>query len=175
MTKLSVYYGKVDDGPHANISLVLDPRTKMEYHARNIWDARYIEVAKEMLINEHQYYVDSNIHAQTNSSFTAAAASTEAPETTNASPSSSTNALFEQFLDELYGDQDYQHADNEIDRYLSAAVVRRVDPLNWWKTNSGEFPVLSRIARDYFATPGNNETDNTIRWIHDTDIYILFT
>ena len=48
---------------------------------------------------------------------------------------------------------------SDIDRYLDTLVVNwdgKDDSewiLQWWKVNTLEFPIMSRIARDYLAIP----------------------
>ncbi|KAL0315170.1 UNVERIFIED_CONTAM: putative AC9 transposase [Sesamum calycinum] len=45
---------------------------------------------------------------------------------------------------------------SELLQYLSEPHEKRdeaFDILNWWKTNSSRYPVLSRVARDVLATP----------------------
>jgi hypothetical protein len=47
----------------------------------------------------------------------------------------------------------------DIDRYLDTLVVNWDSKddlewiLQWWKANTLEFPIISRIARDYLAIP----------------------
>ena len=44
--------------------------------------------------------------------------------------------------------------EHELALYLSAPYIdRKVNPLNWWKMNKGQFPILSKLARDYLAIP----------------------
>ena len=45
----------------------------------------------------------------------------------------------------------------EIDRYLSLPQVDdEVSPTNWWNTNQKRFPILARIARDYFSVQSSS-------------------
>ena len=44
--------------------------------------------------------------------------------------------------------------EHELALYLSVPYIDRKDnPLNWWKMNKGQFPILSKLARDYLAIP----------------------
>lgn len=45
----------------------------------------------------------------------------------------------------------------ELDEYLARPSEKGVDPLQWWKHQQalGEFPVLSKVAKDYLAIPGH--------------------
>jgi hypothetical protein len=163
----------VDDGPHANICLVLDPRSKLDYHTRNEWEEQYIQQARTILENEYEQYIDDGIHQTNQLPSASASASATNDVALPSAPNSTTNTLFEDFLDEIYGGETNEAIEDEVQRYLSTPVVRKIDPLNWWKTNRNEFPVLSSIVRDYFATPGNSETVKKCIGTYDVGIRIL--
>uniref|UniRef100_U9TFX5 HAT C-terminal dimerisation domain-containing protein n=1 Tax=Rhizophagus irregularis (strain DAOM 181602 / DAOM 197198 / MUCL 43194) TaxID=747089 RepID=U9TFX5_RHIID len=38
-----------------------------------------------------------------------------------------------------------------MERYLAILLEDQVDPLLWWQVRQEEFPILSRIARDYLC------------------------
>ena len=43
----------------------------------------------------------------------------------------------------------------ELDRYLKSPRVKNVkEPLQWWIDNSGYYPRLARMARDFLVIPG---------------------
>ena len=45
----------------------------------------------------------------------------------------------------------------EVKRYFEAHVIdRKDDPLQWWKTNSPQFPHVMAIAKKYLAIPGSS-------------------
>ncbi|KAM0840767.1 hypothetical protein ACQ4PT_059431 [Festuca glaucescens] len=47
---------------------------------------------------------------------------------------------------------------SELDSYLSKVPIRRTDHfdiLSWWKTNSAEYPTLSRMAADILVAPAS--------------------
>src|SRR5262249_13297571 len=47
---------------------------------------------------------------------------------------------------------------NELERYLTAPPADGyVDLLAWWKDHAGEYPCLARIARDYLAIPATSD------------------
>jgi hypothetical protein len=47
--------------------------------------------------------------------------------------------------------------DSEIDRYKAIpAVAESVNPLEWWRSNSDDFPILSRMAKRYLAIPASS-------------------
>lgn len=38
----------------------------------------------------------------------------------------------------------------------SNGFLEFADPLEWWKANHGDWPILSRLARQYLAVPGTS-------------------
>lgn len=47
--------------------------------------------------------------------------------------------------------------DSEINRYKTIpAVAESVNPLEWWRLNGDEFPILSRMAKRYLAIPASS-------------------
>ena len=64
----------------------------------------------------------------------------------------------ENLFDEIVKETGIHKSSNELDLYLNEAVETphllkgiEYDVLDWWKLNSGKFPVLSLIAKDIFA------------------------
>jgi hypothetical protein len=155
-SKLSKYYSKVDSGPHANLSLVLNPRCKLDYHRRNGWDPHYIRQAKTFLDSQYRLY-GARLATTTTTTETATTAAATTTTTTAAATTTTINSLFDDYMDELLGDDQNQQVTNEVERYISSPIVGRVDALVWWKERSNEYPILSTIARDFFATPGNKK------------------
>ena len=46
---------------------------------------------------------------------------------------------------------------NEIDEYLIVSVEPpNVNPCEWWKIHKSQYPVLTRIARDYICIPSTS-------------------
>jgi hypothetical protein len=46
---------------------------------------------------------------------------------------------------------------SELDRYLALPQCSgSMDPLQWWKTNAADFPVLSMMAMDYLAVQSSS-------------------
>lgn len=83
--------------------------------------------------------------------------------------SSATTKTALQQLEELVNetivvDIDYQHitsasrsAATEISHFLNASRAQKNDnPLAWWQTYGEEFPILSVLARSYFAIPASS-------------------
>jgi hypothetical protein len=44
-----------------------------------------------------------------------------------------------------------QSEDGELDKYLRTPVELDIEPLVWWRVHETEYPILSRIARDYLV------------------------
>jgi len=42
-------------------------------------------------------------------------------------------------------------SESELSLYLEQPMDEEAEPLLWWKTHSNEFPVLSKMARDYLT------------------------
>ena len=40
---------------------------------------------------------------------------------------------------------------NELTRYISIPLEDKIEPLDWWYVQRKEYPILSRIARDYLV------------------------
>lgn len=41
--------------------------------------------------------------------------------------------------------------ETELDRYLEQQIDEEAEPLLWWQVHSNEFPILSKMARDYLT------------------------
>jgi hypothetical protein len=40
---------------------------------------------------------------------------------------------------------------SELDRYLSLEINEETDPLLWWQAHAKEYPIVSKMARDYLS------------------------
>lgn len=59
------------------------------------------------------------------------------------------------FLQQMNKDEE-QDNKSDLCKYLGDALVKEADPfdiLNWWKTNSSKYPVLSKMARNVLSVP----------------------
>ena len=56
---------------------------------------------------------------------------------------------------EFYLSEGCDSADNELTTYLGESLERNmeINVLEWWKVNSGRYPILANIARDVLAIP----------------------
>jgi hypothetical protein len=60
------------------------------------------------------------------------------------------------FLEKLHV-SDPVAVNNELERYLGLPRVQNdTNPLDWWKVNNGQFPILSKMAQDYLAVPASS-------------------
>ena len=50
------------------------------------------------------------------------------------------------------GDQ----ARQEVARYIATAANTGTSPLDWWKTNENNFPLISRLAKKYLCVPASS-------------------
>ena len=60
---------------------------------------------------------------------------------------------------------------SELEKYLEipeGQIDDSVDPLLWWKAQQGEYPILSRVARDYLCIQATSRMTNTIPIRTDT-------
>jgi hypothetical protein len=46
---------------------------------------------------------------------------------------------------------------NEVDEYLTTSIESsNIDPCNWWKNHKLQYPILSKIAKDYIGIPSTS-------------------
>ena len=46
--------------------------------------------------------------------------------------------------------------ESEIARYKTRTLHKTLDPLQWWKSNAGDFPNLAKAARKYLCVPASS-------------------
>lgn len=56
---------------------------------------------------------------------------------------------------EFYISEGFDNVNNELTTYLGEKLEHNmeINVLEWWKVNSGRYPILSNIARDMLAIP----------------------
>jgi hypothetical protein len=65
----------------------------------------------------------------------------------------------EEYHKRLYAQDDYTDIlEDEYSKYISTGPVRAVEgmklhPIQWWRTNEGEYPVLAKLAYDLLSIP----------------------
>ncbi|XP_050122586.1 zinc finger BED domain-containing protein RICESLEEPER 2-like isoform X2 [Malus sylvestris] len=146
-TKYDKYWGSLDDNKLLIVSVVLDPRFKLDYVAfcfGEIYGDSMVEEmekgVKELLFRLYEVY----------------SASDSTPSCTEASNGDQCHyEWMNKFLE--FKEKKGLLLRNEVDRYLSDSCENTADNtfdmLHWWKVNSTKYGMLSRIARDVFAIP----------------------
>ena len=72
-----------------------------------------------------------------------------------------TNAVHENYPKSLLSKM-FQHSSSgttsdEVDQYLNLPVKSSsIDPLQWWKSNAPQLPVLCSVAKDILSIPGSS-------------------
>ncbi|KAK1381887.1 hypothetical protein POM88_019622 [Heracleum sosnowskyi] len=68
---------------------------------------------------------------------------------------SATTSMAPKFLEQMNKNDQHENK-SDLCKYLSDTLVKEADPfdiLNWWKTNSSKYPVLSEMARNVLSVP----------------------
>lgn len=130
--KLQSYYNK--NSVVANLSGVLDPRKKLSFF-ENAWasNPEDVEGLKEQFSDAFLHYKGSLPTAPVE----------EKPD--------NEDSAYVNFLKRQVGDQQGSTVDEMTACLNSPTVDFKIDPLDWWRTNSSSFPVLAKIARDYLG------------------------
>ncbi|XP_050115467.1 zinc finger BED domain-containing protein RICESLEEPER 3-like isoform X1 [Malus sylvestris] len=144
-TKYDKYWGSLDDNKLLIVSVVLDPRFKLDY-VGEIYDDSMVEEmgkgVKELLFRLYKVY----------------SASDSTPSCNEASNDDQCHhERISKFLE--FKEKKGLLVRNEVDRYLSDTCENpaddKFDMLHWWKVNSTKYQMLSRIVRDVFAIPAS--------------------
>lgn len=128
------------------VALVFDPRRKVRlagwmirrFYNEDDSDA-LIAMLESCLKSLYEEYYNRVMHPRGNS---------EAPQAFNGDS-------------DLYGTSEFYlsdgcgTSDNELNTYLNESLERNmeINVLEWWKVNSGRYPILAKIARDVLAIP----------------------
>lgn len=142
--KLTTYYDSM--AIVGNIAAVLDPRYNLAF-IRKHWKDEWVEDLLGQLRDAFNHYkkLFSNDGAEKDSMRPQKRAKRD---------------------DDHYGSVDAWEAesevqtgaaDDEIERYTRLAKEPgQTNPLEWWKVHVSSYPILSRMARDYLATPSTS-------------------
>ncbi|KAK1377590.1 HAT dimerization [Heracleum sosnowskyi] len=68
---------------------------------------------------------------------------------------SATTSMAAKFLEQMNKNDQHENK-SDLCKYLSDTLVKEADPfdiLNWWKTNSSKYLVLSEMARNVLSVP----------------------
>jgi hypothetical protein len=137
--KLDIYWELIDSTTY--ISTILDPRYKFSLFDTNEMKNQAKQIIKNAAENYNATIISNSIQN----------------EKIHSSSETSTNLLFFQKLRrKRFQEQGLEPAStslNLIEKELNCYELTRcgenIDPLEWWKVNQIEYPVLSKLACDY--------------------------
>ena len=136
--KLSNYWPIISES--SQISLLLDPRVKFSAFEDEIERAG----AKNLVLNLTEYSSSpSPLLAETTTG-------DDIVETQNFFRNLRNNTVTLNLLENANTSAS-RTLNNEMERYLAIPLEDQVDPLLWWQVRREEFPIFSRIARDYLC------------------------
>jgi hypothetical protein len=140
------YYKLTDDSRAYIMAATLDPRNKHEYFHRK-WERKHM----------------ADVRTKTQSMFKEFEALYEVAEELPDIFEVEKVDLHDSFdINEWRFGSGVVHKDNELQRYLKSPLVvlagrvanDEFNVLEWWQTNQGEYPILSRIAVELYSIPG---------------------
>jgi hypothetical protein len=134
--KIHKYYADAWADMYA-ISVILDPRLKMEYYEGNGWDPNRMAHAKDALLRVVEEYGP------------AASQSGQADNLDHL-------GIMGQWM---FGAPKRRRLEkgSEVEKYLAVPTIdAHKDILDWWKRHANDYPCLARIARDYLAIPATS-------------------
>ncbi|KAF7300003.1 hypothetical protein MKEN_01322600 [Mycena kentingensis (nom. inval.)] len=148
---LNRYYSKTYDSRVYRVAMTLHPRYKLQYFEDNDWEPADVAKAKAEVSELYTAYRDAYREAmEEDESSSDIEMSVPVPSTSTAS-----NMFDEMDLEE---DRSIRRAavaavlKDEFAVYLAQPRVAGVaNVLRWWRDREKEFPVLSRLARDYLS------------------------
>ena len=125
------------------VSLILDPGTRLEYCENRDWEASAITYAKNAMLRTIETYGTPRVAANPQSGQAGRGA---------ASSKKDINAVWTRKRK-----RPGREKKSELERYLAMETDETdVDVLEWWKYRAGKYPCLARIARDYLAIPATS-------------------
>jgi hAT family protein len=129
--KIHKYYAQLWAAMDA-ITVILDPRLKMDYYKHSSWEPDLVAHAKNAMQRATKAY------------------GAVAPQADVAEDSDR--------MDEWpYIKRQRIDHESDLDKYLAVPAVKGgKDALEWWKHHHDEYPGLARIARDYLAIPATS-------------------
>jgi len=134
--KMCEYYEKTWADMYA-VSLILDPRLKVDYCEDRGWEPDHLKNAQDAIQRAVKAYEDAMPRSdQTN-----------------------TADCLDPVERKLYQSIKRRRVEKESEtrRYLAAPTADSdVDVLEWWKLHASEYSCLARIARDYLAIPATS-------------------
>ena len=126
----------------AYLALVLDPRYKIQIIPNSV----NVETIKELLSDKFYSYKEEF--------FTSV--NTEINEEENIGVKRKGSGILEKMLQKKKKSNNLRTF-NEIDEYLSVTVEpSNINPCDWWKHHQLQYPILSKIAKDYISIPATS-------------------
>ncbi|KAF7351928.1 HATC-domain-containing protein [Mycena venus] len=155
LTKLENYYSKACDYQLDIIATLLHPSLGITWFRKIDLerDSELLSVTRAEVLFEHVYESYQQIHAG------------EESRQPKATAQLSRDGTFGSFLDDIsmanVEDASMPEIvpESELKRFWSAFKNYNGDrnaPLTWWKEHEHEFPIISRMARDFLAIPGTS-------------------
>ncbi|CAB5341703.1 unnamed protein product [Rhizophagus irregularis] len=132
--KLLEYYDKTDTSIYT-ISLVLDPRLKIQYMKDQKWDKRWIESARKKVLEIYKgKYAPIEINNINNEY----------------------DSSDEDLITHISKRRRVEKS-NEFETFIKGDRAPALsDTLNWWKRHKEEFPNLANMAKDYLGIPATS-------------------
>src|SRR5579871_1158393 len=127
----------------AYLALMLDPRYKLQITPENI----DIEMTKQILVDEFDNYQIleqsfSNDEIDNNSSM---------------GDKRKQLGILDRILQKKKESSSNLQLHSEVDEYLTASTEPlNTNPCEWWKNHQLQYPILSKIARDYIGIPSTS-------------------
>lgn len=144
---LSKYYALLDKSPLYSIAVILDPRFKRVYLEKKGFEEMYPGYLDETI--SHLRKLMKNYEDATKDR-----ADNDLEIIENITQAQRSNGLFSNMFEHHQDGKENQL--DELDRYLlRQCEPQKVDPLQYWKYNSEEFPILSLVARNILSIPGS--------------------
>jgi len=132
------------DNTASYLTLLLDPRYKTQIIPNNI----DVEMAKQSLLTEFTSY--QNLVGQEKE------VNEKETDTAIVGEKRKTSGIMEQILQKKKKYNNSQSR-NEVNEYLAIPVEsQNVNPCEWWKHHKTQYPILSKIARDYICIPATS-------------------
>ncbi|CAB5193101.1 unnamed protein product [Rhizophagus irregularis] len=134
INKLKIYYNKTDSTLYA-VSLILDPRLKVEYMKDNEWETQWVDRTKKTVSELYMTLYAPQETQNTNIEY---------------------NSSDEDLVSHISKRRRIESV-SEFDRYFNANRAQALcDTLNWWKRHEEEYSNLSNMAKDYLGVPATS-------------------
>lgn len=148
--KLDHYYDKVS--PMVGIALILDPTLKREFLRNGLgWKPEWIHSVEQNFKSSFLFYKGAAIASGTRES--------SAQEDGVENGEDDEVVSYENYLKRKRNSvSDAGYGPSEYDRYLSLPLLSRTntDVLQFWKTNTFNFPTLAAMAKDYLTVQASS-------------------